>query len=594
MSYLLETVLYLTYHYRHLCTTLCAIVLCLSVYGVRQWFLPKPLPGIPYNEEATRSIWGDSVELRGDPSGLARWCSKQLAKHGSPITQALMGPFETPIVLVGDTAQVREKLMGHSDFDRSVYIIDRFPLFGEFHLNMLTGDAWRTSRGWLKDLLAPHYLHDVIGPLMARTTDKLIELWELKSQKTDVGVFSVRSDIKTYALDIIVGFHFGDDFPDSALDRQIDYVKRLKKTELQANVDGDIEFLCAPMHEFQEGVTEVGDRMGRIYTTRWPPTLVAWYTKYVSPFYRKYLASKDVFIRRHIDTAVGRLRNGQAPKTGVDYMIMREDKLARKAGRTNVLGKQIVIDEAYGNLIAGQHTTSAALVWVVKYLSENPKVQETLREELQSVCIEAVREGRLPTAAEIINNKLPYLDAVIEETLRLRAAMLVPRDATCDTEPLGRHIPKGTRVLLVCQGPNYFPSMAPSQYWNTEHKAPGHFPGGWDNDLNSFRPERWLVAEESSIRKGPNGEHAVQFDGSTYPQLAFGLGIRACWGRRLAMLEQRIFTSMMVWKFDFLEVPKALSTHEASYDISYRAKHGYVRVKSRWNRQPVRDSERMG
>ncbi|KAI0193380.1 cytochrome P450 [Xylaria flabelliformis] len=240
-----------------------------------------------------------------------------------------------------------------------------------------------------------------------------------------------------------------------------------------------------------------------------------------------------------------------------------------------------MVNEAYGNLIAGQHTTSAPLVWIVKYLWGNQKAQEKLREELQGACIEAFLEDRLPTAAEIIKNKLPYLDAVIEETLRLRAAMLVPRDATCDTELLGRHIPKGTRVLLVCQGPDYFPSTAPSQYWKMEHKAPGQFPGGWDNDLDSFRPERWLVTDERSIRKGPNGERTLQFDGSTYPQLAFGMGIRACWGRKLAILEQRIFTCMMVWKFNFLEVPKALSTHEASYDISYRAKQGYVRVKSR-------------
>ncbi|KAI0854950.1 hypothetical protein F4860DRAFT_497802 [Xylaria cubensis] len=37
-----------------------------------------------------------------------------------------------PVVLIGDTTEAREKLIGHSEFDHSVYLIDRFPSFGYF------------------------------------------------------------------------------------------------------------------------------------------------------------------------------------------------------------------------------------------------------------------------------------------------------------------------------------------------------------------------------------------------------------------------------------------------------------------------------
>lgn len=60
-------------------------------------------------------------------------------------------------------------------------------------------------------------------------------------------------------------------------------------------------------------------------------------------------------------------------------------------------------------------------------------MQARLRDELQTVCTAAVQENRLPTAYEIINAKTPYLEAVLEETLRLRAAFLIPRDAVRDT-----------------------------------------------------------------------------------------------------------------------------------------------------------------
>lgn len=203
-------------------------------------------------------------------------------------------------------------------------------------------------------------------------------------------------------------------------------------------------------------------------------------------------------------------------------------------------------------------------------MADYPAVQAKLRDELQSVCIAAVQENRLPTAAEIINAKTPYLEAVLEETLRLRAAFLIPRDAVRDTELLGQRIPKGTVVLLVCQGPDF--SSSPSSHISGNAKPARQYPGYGSKDLEAFDPERWLVRNNS-------GE--LDFDGSTYPQLAFGLGIRACWGRRLAHLEMRIMTAMMTWKFDFLEVPKALATHDATYDISYRAKQGFVKLRSR-------------
>jgi len=231
----------------------------------------------------------------------------------------------------------------------------------------------------------------------------------------------------------------------------------------------------------------------------------------------------------------------------------------------------ILCIQTYGSLVAGQHTTSAAIVWILKYLADYPIVQAKLREEVQTVCAGAAQEKRLPTADEVVGllKKLPYLRAVIEETLRLRQAMLVPRDATRDTELLGCRIPEGTVLILVCQG------LDPSTLRSIDGKpvhAPKQYPGNGSKDPKMFDPERWLVRQS-------NGE--VEFDGTTYPQLAFGGGIRACWGRKLADLEMQVVTAMLVWKFDFLEVPEALATHKATYDITYRANKGYVNVRSR-------------
>ena len=132
---------------------------------------------------------------------------------------------------------------------------------------------------------------------------------------------------------------------------------------------------------------------------------------------------------------------------------------------------------------------------------------------------------------------------------------------------MGCRIPKGTVVLLVCQGPD--PSTLRSVDGKPVHTA-RQYPGNGSKEIKTFDPERWLV------RKG-DGE--VEFDGTTYPQLAFGAGVRGCWGRKLADLEMEVATAMLVWKFDILELPEALATHKATYDLSYRANKGYLNVR---------------
>jgi cytochrome P450 len=208
------------------------------------------------------------------------------------------------------------------------------------------------------------------------------------------------------------------------------------------------------------------------------------------------------------------------------------------------------------------------MVWVLKFLSENPTVQEKLRNELKLQLSIATQESRLPTAEEFMNAELPYLNAVIEETLRLRAAMLVPRDAVCDTQLLGCMIPKGTVVLLVCQGPEM--AVEPPSPFFQEQKKLRNMPG--NPDLEVFDPERWLI-------KDKNGK--ISFDCTRNPQLAFGIGVRACWGRKLALLEMRMMAAMVTLRFDIMGVPPSLSGHGGIYDISFKPLQGYVRLQCR-------------
>jgi hypothetical protein len=90
-----------------------AIVFSVAValYASYRWALPKPLPGIPYNAEATKNLLGDAPALRREVSktgDLIAWFLKQNQKAGSPISQIFLQPLGRPYILVSDWRTARD------------------------------------------------------------------------------------------------------------------------------------------------------------------------------------------------------------------------------------------------------------------------------------------------------------------------------------------------------------------------------------------------------------------------------------------------------------------------------------------------------
>lgn len=92
----------------------------------------------------------------------------------------------------------------------------------------------------------------------------------------------------------------------------------------------------------------------------------------------------------------------------------------------------------------------------------------------------------------------------------------------------------------------------------------------WDpSDISSFKPERWLVRREK-------GE---EFDPTAGPFLAFGLGTRGCYGKRLAYLELRILLTLIVWNFELLTCPPELSGYKSVLITTTEPTQCYVRLR---------------
>ncbi|XP_077558401.1 thromboxane-A synthase-like isoform X3 [Haemaphysalis longicornis] len=134
-----------------------------------------------------------------------------------------------------------------------------------------------------------------------------------------------------------------------------------------------------------------------------------------------------------------------------------------------VLDDDDITQNAFLVLVAGYETTSNTLTLVSHMLVNYPDVQEKVRQELMAAL------G--PDDEEISYNtiqKLPYLNCVIQETMRLYPPIFafVTREAVVDKQYGKLRIPTGTAI------------MAATEYIHRD-------PSNWENP-DTFDPERTL------------------------------------------------------------------------------------------------------
>jgi hypothetical protein len=148
-----------------------------------------------------------------------------------------------------------------------------------------------------------------------------------------------------------------------------------------------------------------------------------------------------------------------------------------KGSSSNSLSSLDIASECADHLLAGIDTTADTLMFLVWALSrpQNLHIQKRLAEEVRAIPQDLVEDG-VPKLDVI--DKLPYLDAVIRETLRLYAPLPAsePRSINSPCSIDGYTIPAGTVV-----------NMSPYSL----HRNAEVFP-----EPLKFDPDRWLGQTE--------------------------------------------------------------------------------------------------
>jgi cytochrome P450 len=194
--------------------------------------------------------------------------------------------------------------------------------------------------------------------------------------------------------------------------------------------------------------------------------------------------------RRELDRVNGPIYEEIADRREAGDLAQRDDIMSLLLQATHEDGSPMsdeeLRDELVTLLVAGHETTANALSWAVERLCRHPEKLERLTEEVHS-------------------GENGYLEAVVQETLRLRPVIsIVLRRLVEPMEIGGRMLPAGASIV---------PSI------HLVHRRADIYPRP-----HEFLPERFLEQEGG---RAPG----------TYTWIPFGGGVRRCLGAAFAQFE---------------------------------------------------------
>ncbi|KAK1720107.1 cytochrome P450 [Colletotrichum lupini] len=564
-------------------TTAAMAAAALLLRLIYNWLMPKPIPGLPHNQDSACRISGD-VPYFAEYDKAARFRTRffydLVAKHKSAVVQVLL-PFSKPLVIVADYRESRDLMAKRSkELSRGYmnnvawqgFLSEHFIAMEDAH------PSFKKSRFLTKDLMTNSFLHSVSAPASHVAITDFIRLWKRKAALAQGLPFETVEDLEGLTYDIMMTAVFGVGYEESTTTK---YSKLLEDAGNDVVVPSgssaqvakfpspETPALVKALHVLNVSITAV---FGSVF-----PKLSV-FIENLKPKARQALKLKKDAVQAQIDAAVKRAAKGGSSehKSAVDYVVSREKTAAVEEGREPRYDGMQLNDMLWGYIAGGQDSTHSTLCFTVKYLGAHQEAQQKLRRALRSAYNGPYAQKREPTIEEILRTQVPYLDAFIEETLRLCSpAGAITKETVRDINVLGHVIPKGTTLMFLLTGPTFVQPGVPvddAKRSETSQKASSEGVGDWshsDFPAEDFRPERWLQAE---------GE-AFKFNNNAGPFMSFSSGPRGCWGKRLAYLELRMIVTLLVWNLEFLKLPAELEDPGLTEGLFTKPKSSMIKLR---------------
>ncbi|KAL6616734.1 hypothetical protein ACP70R_039004 [Stipagrostis hirtigluma subsp. patula] len=190
-------------------------------------------------------------------------------------------------------------------------------------------------------------------------------------------------------------------------------------------------------------------------------------------------------------------------------------RLQRDGGRETALTTEVLNGVLFDLFSAGSETTSTTTLWAMSELIRNPHLMERAQSEVRQVL-----RGKTRVVEVDIQGRLPYLQLVIKETLRLHhpVPLLLPRLCAGPTKIIGYDVPQGATIFINA--------------W-----AIGRDEKSWSN-ANEFKPERFE-------------EELIDYSGLDFRFLPGGSGRRICPGMIFGLSNIEITLASLLYHFNW-------------------------------------------
>jgi cytochrome P450 len=202
-----------------------------------------------------------------------------------------------------------------------------------------------------------------------------------------------------------------------------------------------------------------------------------------------------------------------------DRMDLLQKFLDGQAKYPDIVSDDQILGIIMSTIGAGADTTAGTLAYTLYLLGKNPTAAAALQTELDN----AVRDGSMskpPKWSQV--NRLPYLEAVLKESMRIFPIaswgldrVVPPGGATIS----GTYVPGGAVVGVNIDAVHLDEDV-------------------YGSDAATFRPERWLEADEDQRRRMDRAF------------LAFSAGKRTCTGIHIAWLEMKKTLPLLLMNFE--------------------------------------------